>query len=71
MVKNEINYLSIMSHENIIKLKDFFEDKNKFYIVLEKCEGGELFYKIVKNKCLLESESIQIVRQVLSFLSIY
>ncbi|SCM02387.1 calcium-dependent protein kinase, putative [Plasmodium chabaudi chabaudi] len=64
MVKNEINYLSIMSHENIIKLKDFFEDKNKFYIVLEKCEGGELFYKIVKNKCLLESESIQIVRQV-------
>ncbi|ETW34033.1 hypothetical protein PFTANZ_05198 [Plasmodium falciparum Tanzania (2000708)] len=64
MVKNEIKYLSIMSHENIIKFKDFFEDKNKFYIVLEKCEGGELFYKVVKNKCLMESESALIVRQV-------
>ncbi|CRH03907.1 calcium-dependent protein kinase, putative [Plasmodium relictum] len=64
MVKNEIKYLSIMSHENIIKFKDFFEDKNKFYIVLEKCEGGELFYKIVKNKCLMENESALIVRQI-------
>ncbi|SBS87418.1 calcium-dependent protein kinase, putative, partial [Plasmodium ovale curtisi] len=64
MVKNEIKYLSVMSHENIIKFKDFFEDKNKFYIVLEKCEGGELFYKVVKNKCLMESESAQIVRQI-------
>ncbi|ETW16322.1 CAMK protein kinase [Plasmodium falciparum Vietnam Oak-Knoll (FVO)] len=64
MVKNEIKYLSIMSHENIIKFKDFFEDKNKFYIVLEKCEGGELFYKVVKNKCLMESESALIVRQI-------
>ncbi|CAG9475865.1 calcium-dependent protein kinase, putative [Plasmodium vivax] len=64
MVKNEIKYLSVMSHENIIKFKDFFEDKNKFYIILEKCEGGELFYTVVKNKCLLESESIQIVRQI-------
>ncbi|CRG95749.1 calcium-dependent protein kinase, putative [Plasmodium gallinaceum] len=64
MVKNEIKYLSIMSHENIIKFKDFFEDKKKFYIVLEKCEGGELFYKIVKNKCLMENESALIVRQI-------
>eukprot|EP00366_Plasmodium_knowlesi_P003278 XP_002260775.1 calcium-dependent protein kinase, putative [Plasmodium knowlesi strain H] len=64
MVKNEIKYLSVMSHENIIKFKDFFEDKHKFYIILEKCEGGELFYTVIKNKCLLESESIQIVRQV-------
>ncbi|SBT46000.1 calcium-dependent protein kinase, putative [Plasmodium ovale wallikeri] len=68
MVKNEIKYLSVMSHENIIKFKDFFEDKNKFYIVLEKCEGGELFYKVVKNKCLMESESAQIVRQAENFL---
>ncbi|EUD65896.1 CAMK protein kinase [Plasmodium inui San Antonio 1] len=64
MVKNEIKYLSVMSHENIIKFKDFFEDKYKFYIILEKCEGGELFYTVVKNKCLLESDSIQIVRQI-------
>ncbi|CAA9990375.1 calcium-dependent protein kinase, putative [Plasmodium knowlesi strain H] len=64
MVKNEIKYLSVMSHENIIKFKDFFEDKHKFYIILEKCEGGELFYTVIKNKCLLESESIQIVRQI-------
>ncbi|GAW82986.1 calcium-dependent protein kinase [Plasmodium gonderi] len=64
MVKNEIKYLSVMSHENIIKFKDFFEDKNKFYIILEKCDGGELFYKVIKNKCLLESESAYIVRQI-------
>ncbi|VWU50087.1 calcium-dependent protein kinase, putative [Hepatocystis sp. ex Piliocolobus tephrosceles] len=64
MVKNEIKYLSLMSHDNIIKLKDFFEDRKKFYIILEKCDGGELFYKVIQNKCLMENESVQIVKQI-------
>lgn len=64
MVKNEIKYLSLMDHENVIRFKDCFEDKKRFYIVLEKCDGGELFYKIVKNRCLMENESIIIVRQI-------
>lgn len=64
MVRNEIKYLSLMNHSNIIRLKDFFEDHKKFYIVLEKCDGGELFYKIVNNRCLMENESVGIVRQI-------
>lgn len=64
MVRNEIKYLSLMNHSNIIRLKDFFEDHKKFYIVLEKCDGGELFYKIVNNRCLMENESIGIVKQI-------
>lgn len=38
-----------MDHPNIIKIYDYFEDLERFYIVTELCTGGELFDRIEKK----------------------
>lgn len=40
MIKNEIQILKQVDHPNIIKLFEFFEDDENFYLITEYCEGG-------------------------------
>jgi calcium-dependent protein kinase len=39
----EIEILKKLDHPNIVKVLDFFDDKNNMYIVTELCTGGQLF----------------------------
>lgn len=39
-----------MSHPNIVKLYDVFEDGSYMHLVMEVCEGGELFDYITAKK---------------------
>jgi calcium-dependent protein kinase len=50
----EINILRMLDHPNIIKLYEIWEWNNVCFLVLEYCEGGELFQYIVDNKYLNE-----------------
>ncbi len=34
-------------HPNIIKLFETYEDQRNVYLVMEMCEGGELFDRII------------------------
>ena len=36
------------SHDNIVYMKEFVENKSNYYIVLEFLTGGELFDRIVE-----------------------
>ena len=42
LIRQEKNLLSLIKHENIISLKDFFEDKQNIYFITEFYEGGDL-----------------------------
>jgi len=42
----ETNILRELDHPNIIKMYEAFEDNENVYLVMEVCEGGELFYMI-------------------------
>ena len=53
-VTREINILQKFNHPNVILVTEIFEDIDNFYIVMEYCEGGELFNYIVKKKRLTE-----------------
>lgn len=48
-LKEEVAILGKMKHLHIVELFDFFEEPKKYYIVLEICEGGELFDRIVQK----------------------
>ncbi|KAM7265041.1 hypothetical protein ACFE04_002724 [Oxalis oulophora] len=47
-VRREVEIMRHMpKHPNIVSLKDTYEDDNAVHLVMELCEGGELFDRIV------------------------
>ena len=46
-IQEEINVLCQLDHPNIIKLFETYEDVRNIYLVMELCEGGELFDRII------------------------
>eukprot|EP01068_Selenidium_serpulae_P014777 Selendium_serpulae@DN6141_c0_g1_i1.p1 len=66
MFMNEVEMLKQLEHENVVHFLEFFEDKHFLYAVMEKCDGGELFTKIVKNRKFTEADAAALARQMLS-----
>eukprot|EP00347_Sterkiella_histriomuscorum_P022695 403337504 len=62
-LQQEINNLKIIDHPNIVKYFETFIDPNYIYLLMELCEGGEVFSKIV-NKPMDEKTSAKIMIQV-------
>lgn len=67
----EIEILRQMNHENIIKLYDVFETLNELFIVMEICQGGELFDRIKAQPAgsYSEKDAQHILRQICTGLS--
>ena len=45
-ISNEIQILRLLDHPNIMKIYEFYEDNDNFYILSEYCDQGDL-----KSKC--------------------
>jgi serine/threonine protein kinase len=67
-LKEEVQVLRTVDHPNIIKLYEFYEESDKFYMVTELMEGGELFDRIVKKTFYTEKEARDLVKILLSVL---
>ena len=65
-IQKEINILRRLHHKNIIQLYEIIETKNNLYIVMEYCEGKELFDYIVKRKRLTEREACRYFQQIIN-----
>ncbi|KAI9336614.1 kinase-like domain-containing protein [Zopfochytrium polystomum] len=52
-------------HPNVIKLKDFFETVNFYFMVFELATGGELFERISQRGRFTERNAAEIVFQIL------
>mmetsp|Transcript_53823 Transcript_53823/g.122435 ORF Transcript_53823/g.122435 Transcript_53823/m.122435 type:complete len:569 (-) Transcript_53823:235-1941(-) len=64
-LKEEIDVMKVMDHPHILKLYESFDDRRRIYLILELCEGGELFDRIVKAKRFTERTGAILVRQML------
>jgi len=62
--KREVALMKEMDHPNIIKLYETFEDKRSISLVMEICEGGELFDRIVEAQNFTETVSSIIMQQI-------
>lgn len=65
MLYDELSLLQHLSHPNIVEFKDWFESKDKFYIVTQLATGGELFDRILKRGKFTELDAVKIVIQML------
>ena len=68
-IRNEIKLLKIMDHPNIVKVYEYYEDKERFNIVMEYWKGGELFEHITKSGVFDEEMASSIMSQILSAIS--
>lgn len=65
-IANETTALRHLSHPNIVKLYDIFDDRSNIYLVLEYVRGGELFARLSKKTIYTEKEARDICRIILS-----
>lgn len=67
-IYNEIECLKRLKHKNIARLYQVFETQTVIYLVLEYCSGKELFDYIVSKSKLDETESAQIIYDLMRVL---
>ncbi|CDH56674.1 pkinase-domain-containing protein [Lichtheimia corymbifera JMRC:FSU:9682] len=63
-VLKEIQIMRTLKHQSIVQFKSFIETKEYYFLVLELCEGGELFHQIVRLTYFSEELSRHCIRQV-------
>jgi len=56
LLKSEISLLQRVKHPNIVQVVDVVEDGDYMHIVMEQCNGGDLFDKLVEEEVKLEEE---------------
>ena len=61
----EMKMLSELNNEHVIKVYQIYEDDNNYLIIMEYCEGGELFNYIVKKQRLSENETAFFYYQII------
>lgn len=65
-VKNEIAVMNkVQNHPNILRLLDSFNNAHHCFLVLELCDGGEIFNKIIEYTYFSEPLSKHVFRQLL------
>lgn len=62
-IEKEIHAHKVMNHKNVIRLYDFFKEENIVYLVMEYCNGGNLFNYLTKNHPLTDDVIQKLFKQ--------
>ncbi|XP_044466980.1 calcium-dependent protein kinase 24-like [Mangifera indica] len=70
-VKREVEIMRhLPKHPNIVSFKEAFEDKEACYLVMELCEGGELFDRIVSKGHYTERAAAKTAKTILEVVKV-
>lgn len=70
-VRREVEIMKhIPKHPNIVTLKDTFEDDYAVHLVMELCEGGELFDRIVSRGHYTERAAAIVMRTIVEIVQV-
>lgn len=64
-LRREGQIQQMIRHPNITQLLDILETENSYYLVMERCSGGNLMHKIYEKKRLEENEARKYIRQLI------
>jgi serine/threonine protein kinase len=63
----EVRILKSLNHPKIVKFVDAYEDELRYYLVMELCQGGDLYeYLEQRGGRISESEARSIMRQLIA-----
>lgn len=63
--KNEIENLRILDHPKVVKIYGWYEDEKNVFLVLEFCQGGELFESIANAVQFTEAQAKAIFKSIM------
>lgn len=66
IVQGEMDVLKGLDQPHVVKFLDWFESKDKYYLVFEEATGGELFDRIISRGRFTEADACRTIRAVLS-----
>ena len=70
-VRREVEIMKHMPpHPNIVTLKDTYEDDSAVHLVMELCEGGELFDRIVAKGHYTERAAAAVTRTIVEVIMV-
>ena len=70
-VRREVEIMRhLPRHPNIVTLKDTYEDDNAVHLVMELCEGGELFDRIVARGHYTERAAAVVTRTIVEVVQV-
>lgn len=70
-VRREVAIMKhLPSHTNIVCIKDTFEDNHAVHLVMELCEGGELFDRIVARGHYTERAAADVTRTIVEVIQL-
>ena len=61
---DEVENLMLLNHPNIMKLYEYFYEKDNIYIIMEYIRGDELFTKINEIHCFTEETAAIIIKSI-------
>lgn len=67
-VINEFQILKQIDNPNVIRMYEFYDTQDKFYIVQELAKGGELYDELEEQGNFSEKDTALLIKQVLSCL---
>ncbi|KAL6642410.1 hypothetical protein ACP70R_020591 [Stipagrostis hirtigluma subsp. patula] len=65
-VRREVSIMrALPAHANVVRLREAFEDADAVHLVMEVCEGGELFDRIVARGHYTERAAAAVMRTIM------
>ena len=64
-MKREVEILKKLKHPNVVKFVEGFETGRRIYLVMEKCDGGDLLHRMSKQTHICESDVKSYIAQLL------
>ena len=65
VLRRELLIIRSLDHPNIVKYYETFEDSKYLHVVMELCEGGDLFDHVISQGGLTEEEVARIMRKLM------
>lgn len=58
----EVELQKLLDHPNILKVYEYYEDSNNFYLITEYIEGRDLIDEILERDSFTEKECAEIIQ---------
>eukprot|EP00931_Biecheleriopsis_adriatica_P102488 TRINITY_DN77452_c0_g1_i1.p1 TRINITY_DN77452_c0_g1~~TRINITY_DN77452_c0_g1_i1.p1 ORF type:complete len:521 (+),score=107.45 TRINITY_DN77452_c0_g1_i1:49-1611(+) len=68
-LQEEVKLQASMDHPHIVRLFEVFEDEKQVYILMEACDGGDVYHAVQKAGYFEELDAWHIFRQLMSAVS--